>query len=220
VNPVTVVIGCLVAASVWALLPAGRGVNSALLASALPKFTMAGRVTRPAKNGDTHAANLIFTEVASLLRAGVPPGAAWRRAAGVEVDSYGIPDQMALSAKVGGEAATAMAAASQLAVRLGAPLAQVLQSVDEALRTESQTRADREAALAGPQTTARVLLALPFLGLLLGWVLGANPVRVMLSGGVGTVVFALGAVMLLAGRWWIANLVNAAAAAGGSGAPP
>jgi len=79
------------------------------------------------------------------------------------------------------------------------------------LRAEAQTQGDREAALAGPQTTARLLLALPLLGLLLGVVLGANPLEVMLSGGVGTMTFLVGALLLLAGRWWISRLVAAAA---------
>ena len=203
------VVGVAVFAVVWLLMPAGFKLIP--YAATSQRFHLNFGVLAVSKGKQTGAADLVFAEVAALLRAGVPPGAAWRRAAGVEVDSFGVPDRIALSLAVGPEAAVAMTAASQLAARLGAPLAQVLQSVAEALRAEAQTQGDREAALAGPQTTSRVLMALPMLGFLLGVVLGANPLQVMLSGGIGTLTFLVGALLLLAGRWWISRLVAAAA---------
>jgi len=154
---------------------------------------------------------VVFAEVAALLRAGVPPGVAWQRATGVEVDGLGIPDQLQLSERLAPAPAAAMVAAARLAVRVGAPLALVLQSVGEALRVEAQILADQKTALAGPQTTGRVLLALPLLGLLIGWVLGANPLATIADGGVGTVSFVAGLALLAVGRWWIARLVAAAA---------
>lgn len=214
--------GVAVAVLVWLLLPAGSQIWASPLGGGFSSSVRnLGRlITGPQRSAATQAADLMFTEVASLLRAGVPPGAAWRRAAGVEVDSLGVPDRVGLTEVVGPGPAAAMSAASQLAVRLGAPLALVLQSVDSALRLDAQMQSDREAALAGPQTTARVLLALPFLGLLLGWVLGANPIRTMVSGGVGTLSFILGGVCLGVGRWWISKLVAVAAGKANPGAAP
>jgi len=211
-------VGGLVSAIVWLLLPMGRRINPGSRAVQTEILLPSKLLGRQRNQGTGNPSELIFTEVAGLLRAGVPAGAAWRRAAGVEVDAFGVPDQIGLSHQVGPEPAAAMVAAAQIAVRLGAPLALVLQTVDSALRTEAQAQSDREAALAGPQTTARVLLALPLLGLVLGWVLGAHPLGVMVSGGIGTVSFALGAALLAAGRWWITRLV--AAAAGQNGDSP
>ena len=214
--------GAAVTMLIWLLLPAGRRIRASAPGGGVGSTVRnLGRLVAGSQSSAAaQAADLMFTEVASLLRAGVPPGAAWRRAAGVEVDSLGVPDRVGLTEVVGPGPAAAMSAASHLAVRLGAPLALVLQSVDAALRLDAQMQSDREAALAGPQTTARVLLALPFLGLLLGWVLGANPIRTMISGGVGTLSFILGGVCLGIGRWWISKLVAVAAGKGSPGAAP
>jgi tight adherence protein B len=154
-------------------------------------------------------------QVAALLRAGAPPGAAWSRALGVRVDETGVPAAAALAPVVGGDApARALVAASRLARDVGAPLGGVLEAVSATLVAEAEARAERDAALAGPQATARVLLWLPAVGALLGWVLGADPLATATDGGAGTAAVGLGLVLLALGRTWTARLVAAARAAG------
>lgn len=187
------------------LRPAARiGMGLARLARLIQ-----GKVARGAKKDAD--VQLLITQVAALLRAGAPPGAAWRRAAGVRVDSAGVPDQMALSGLFGGEAAVAMTAATRLAGSLGAPLATVLHATGKVLTAEAEAAAERAAIMAGPQTTARVLLCLPLLGLAIGWLLGADPIGAAFGGGVATVSMLAGLALMLVGRAWIARLIASAA---------
>jgi tight adherence protein B len=154
-------------------------------------------------------------QVGALLRSGASPATAWSRALGVPVDAEGVPDREALAAAVGGiRPARAVVAAARLAREVGAPLGGVLESVGAALVAQAEADAEREASLAGPQATARVLLWLPALGAVLGTVLGADPLATATDGGVGTSAVLLGVLALLAGRAWTRHLVSAARTAG------
>ncbi|KZM76189.1 hypothetical protein A0J59_20960 [Cellulosimicrobium sp. I38E] len=151
----------------------------------------------------------------SLLRSGAAPGVAWERAVGVRVDAAGVPRVAELAPHVGGPAtARALVAACRLAVEVGAPLAFVLDEVAASVAADAEARAERDAALAGPRATARVLLWLPAVGVLLGYVLGADPLGTATDGGLGTAGVLLGLVLLLAGRTWSARLVERARSAG------
>jgi len=158
---------------------------------------------------------VVVTQVGSLLRSGAAPGVAWERAVGVRVDAAGVPRVAELAPHVGGPAtARALVAACRLAVEVGAPLASVLDEVAASVAADAEARAERDAALAGPRATARVLLWLPAVGVLLGYVLGADPLGTATDGGPGTAGVLLGLVLLLAGRTWSARLVERARAAG------
>lgn len=220
-----------VAGVVWvAVVPAGRRAadvmgsrgmrpaagwrgGSGVVARALGRRPVAGRSVR-----------VLVSHVASLVRSGSAPGHAWATAAGVRVDPRGVPETADLLGVVGAHGSdeasgqvAAVVAASRLAADVGAPLGAVLESIAQALSAESEARADREASLAGPQATARVLLWLPVVGVLLGAVLGVDPVATALGGGVGTAGLLAGGVLLLVGRRWSGRLVARARAAG---APP
>ena len=105
------------------------------------------------------------------------------------------------------ERAAAVVAAARTAHELGAPLADVLARVSESLAADAAERDDVEAALAGPRATARVLAWLPLLGVGLGAVLGADPVRVLLGGGPGSTAGVVGLLLVVAGRRWTARLL-------------
>ena len=164
---------------------------------------------------------MVVTQVAGLLRSGLSPGRAWPMVGGVRADLHGIPDVSDLAALVGGGAdgqagrqAAAVAAACRLAAVVGAPLAAVLESIVATLTAAAEAESERSAALAGPQTTARVLLWLPVVGAALGTALGADLPRLLLGGGVGAVSLAAGTALLLAGRTWSRRLVAGARRAG------
>ncbi|HEY5518801.1 MAG TPA: type II secretion protein F, partial [Cellulomonas sp.] len=91
---------------------------------------------------------------------------------------------------------------------------QVLERVAAGLATAAEVDGERRSALAGPRATARVLTGLPVLGVALGAAVGADPVGVLLGGGLGTVALMTGVALVLVGRWWIARLVRAAGRAG------
>lgn len=188
-------------------LPAGRRVRSRA-----GWWRRSGR----ARDGAPDQVRLALAQVEALLRSGAAPTTAWSRALGVPVDAEGVPDPAALARAVGGvRPAGAVIAAARLARDVGAPLGGVLEGVGAALVERAEADAEREASLAGPQTTARVLLWLPVLGAGLGWALGADPVATATDGGAGTVAVLLGVLALLAGRAWTRRLVAAARAAGG-----
>ncbi|MBC3760487.1 type II secretion system F family protein [Quadrisphaera oryzae] len=92
----------------------------------------------------------------------------------------------------------------------GAPAAAVLDGLASALRDEAAATDSRDAALAGPRATARLLLALPPLGLAASTALGADPVAVLVGTAAGRWSAALGAAFALAGWLWTAALVRAA----------
>lgn len=105
-------------------------------------------------------------------------------------------------------------AACRLTHELGAPLAEVLQRCAEGLTEAGHARAARAVALAGPRATARLLGWLPVLGLVLGAGIGADPLRVLLGGGLGSACLLAGVALMVAGRRWVAALERVAGAAG------
>ena len=204
-NPAPIAVGCATAAVVWLLSPAGvphhfRAENR----GATPNRRWRLNWNR---KREVNTQSLIFTEVSALLRIGIPPGAAWRRAAGVAVDELGVPFAEPLGDLVGARSASAMVAASRLALTLGAPLSGVLLNISNTLTADDDANAEREAAFAGPKTTARVLMALPLLGLALGWLLGGNPIAIITGGGLGSLSVLLGLALLGVGRFWINRLI-------------
>jgi Flp pilus assembly protein TadB len=153
---------------------------------------------------------VVVLQVVALLRAGTTPGLSWSRAVGVGVDLTGVPDVDELARLLGARHAEAVVAATRLALDVGAPLGRVLEQVAGTLVAEAESRAERDAALAGPRTTGRLLMWLPIAGGFLGWALGADPVATATDGGIGTVAVGLGLVLLVAGRVWTDRLVAAA----------
>lgn len=155
--------------------------------------------------------------VSAALRSGASPDVAWRRGIGVHADG-GVPSWCELVTRCDGdrEVSVALLAAGRLATRTGAPLADVLDRVTEAIARDAESAGQRAAALAGPRATARLLAWLPASGVVLGFVLGADPLAVLLDGGAGTLLLMLGALLTAAGRWWGSRIVHGALRAAGT----
>ena len=64
------------------------------------------------------------------------------------------------------------------------------------------------AAMAGARTTALVLAGLPVLGVGLGQLVDADPVRFLLSGGLGGVLLVVGTILACAGLLWSDRITN------------
>jgi tight adherence protein B len=58
------------------------------------------------------------------------------------------------------------------------------------------------AGMAGARTTAAVLAGLPLLGIGLGQLIGADPLRFLLSGGLGGWLLMIGVTLACAGLLW------------------
>lgn len=208
-----VLVGVLVAVAARALLGRpGRGVE--VLVGAMASRTGRAVLRRRRTGAGTGDAVVVVTQVAALLRSGLPPGRAWD-AVGVRCDPQGVPETGDAARVLGApRVVPAVVAGVRLALEVGAPLAAVLDDVVEATLAEDAARVARETALAGPRATARVLAWLPGAGLLLGFALGADPVGVLLGGGIGTLALLGAGVLVLVGRRWTGALVRAARAAG------
>lgn len=113
-----------------------------------------------------------------------------------------------------GSDVAAAVAACRLATRTGAPLAAVVDVVVAGIAEVAEAQALRRTALAGPRATARLLAWLPAGGIALGTMLGADPVAVLMGGGVGGLCLVGGGVLFLVGRRWVHALVAQAERAG------
>lgn len=109
-------------------------------------------------------------------------------------------------------AARGAVAACRLTAHLGAPLAQVLESVADGVAEAARAEASRASALAGPRATARLLAALPLVALAVGAGVGTDPAAVLLDGGAGTALGAAGCVLTAAGILLTHRMVAAAQA--------
>lgn len=95
-----------------------------------------------------------------------------------------------------------VAAAWRVAERHGLALAELLAAARTDLAARAKFRTRTEAALAGARATAAVLAVLPVLGIGLGQLMGANPLRVLLFSGIGTYLLPLGAGLACTGLLW------------------
>lgn len=207
----SVVVGGLVALA----LLAGVGVVGRRPARSRSR---AGRAARTDDRSPSWDLSAVLLGASAQLRAGASPAGAWSRVLG-DPTAGPVPTVGALvlatrrSRRRPGDLqrARAVVAATRLSDDLGAPLAGVLDRIASAVAADEEAEGERRAALAGPRATARVLAGLPLLGLVLGGLLGADPVAVVLSGGLGTTAAVLGVTALLLGRWWTSALLARAA---------
>lgn len=180
------------------------------------------RMPRKAQTGATDAATAVQT-LAVLLQAGAVPVVAWRHLADTDdpqaravVDRVdrGVPLLDAIEAE--GGAWVDLAAAWEIATTVGAPLAEVLRTIAETLRDAAAAADDVRIALAEPAGTARLLLWMPFAGLLLGFALGFDTIGVIFGNVLGAACVVLGLLLVAAARVWTARLLRQARPAPGT----
>lgn len=157
-----------------------------------------------------------------LLEAGIAPMAAWgylaehdELAAAVRASSAS-PDEVAAAIREHAVDADdelgwrCIAAAWEVATAAGAALAPTLLRIAEVLHEQEEQSREVEVALAGPRATARVMLALPPIGLALGALLGVDVLGALLGSPPGLVCLGIGIALLVAGRRWTGRLVATA----------
>lgn len=201
----------------------GSGDEAVRRSRWLPAWWPWGGVQR----GGAPSVQVTVTQVAGLLRAGIAPGQAWQSVGRVRVDPHGVPDAEDLAALVTGRGlargtatraaqrqAAAIVAACRVAAETGAPLASALDVIVGTLVAAARADQERTAALAGPQSTARVLTWLPVFGAVIGTALGADPVGLLMGGGLGAAPALAGLLLMAVGHQWTRRLVARARAAG------
>lgn len=177
---------------------------------------MVSRRRRGAPDTGADTATSVQT-LAVLLQAGAVPVVAWRHLASIgdvhaesivaRIDA-GAPLVAAIEAE--GGAWQDLAAAWEVATTVGAPLAEVLRMIAETLRDAAAAADDVRIALAEPAGTARLLLWMPFAGLLLGFALGFDTLGVIVGTPAGAGCVIAGLLLVLAARMWTARLLRRA----------
>ncbi|MFB7892385.1 type II secretion system F family protein [Microbacterium sp. NPDC056044] len=158
--------------------------------------------------------------LAVLLQAGIAPARAWEHlarggdpAAGhvTSAIARGVPLHEAIT--TGGPGAwREVGVACQVALVVGAPLADCLRGLAAALRDAQEAADDVRVALAEPAGTARLMSWLPLVAVGLGAALGFDTFATLFTDPLGLACLGAGAVLMLAAHRWTKRLVRAAAA--------
>ena len=160
--------------------------------------------------------------LAVLLSAGGGPTRSWRHLAEsgdeharsiVRLIDRGeaVPDAIAEQTRRTGDASWGdVAAAWSVAETVGAPLADTLRAVAGSVRDDVEIRADVRIALAEPTSSARLMMWLPVLGLLIGVGLGLDTIGVLFRTVPGGICLLGGIGLIVLARFWTRRLVHAA----------
>lgn len=165
----------------------------------------------------------VVQRLAVLLAGGVAPASAWgylehdetaRRVAGSIAAGDSCPQ--AILRELDGRPTVeqsgwrGLATAWSVATDAGAPLAPTLRDFAGSLRSLAQAQREIAVALAAPVATARMVLVLPFVGVLLGAALGFNTLATLFTTPVGLVLLITGSLLMLLAARWSGRLVVAA----------
>lgn len=108
------------------------------------------------------------------------------------------------------EAAERVSAARRISERLGAPLADLLDRIEDDLRSRHRLRAAVTAKTAGCRATAALLAVLPVAGLALGAGMGADPTHQLLRTPLGAGCATAALLLQVSGLIWTSRMVRAA----------
>lgn len=180
----------------------------------------AARRARSQRIGPLEMAQLV-EQLSTVISSGAGPRQAWTalatalpegelrdlsRAAAAGADLHRAAGERLRRTGTVPSLSTAMSVCEQT----GAPMAVMLQHLADALRDLHDAAQARRSAFAGPRSTARILLVLPFAGLGLGMLLGGDPLRLLLATGSGRMLGLTGALLTGLGWWWMRRLIRRA----------
>lgn len=142
------------------------------------------------------ACGVAAAESAGIAASALAGASARARLGGTAAE--GIPrENSVIAAELG-----RLAQAWRVADTHGLALAELLDANREDLLGRRRFRRRTEAALAGAKATAVVLAGLPALGVVLGQLMGADPLRILLGGGLGGILLVLGTTLACTGILW------------------
>ena len=200
-----------------------------LLAAALLAVTLVVRrqtaLARRQRSAESAALRDGLDMVAGELRAGAHPVSAFG-AAGAELGGE-VGDRLCLVAargRLGADVATGLRAVAgrsalpdswerlavcwQLAASHGLAIATLMRAAQHDIVERDRFRARVDAGLAGPRTTAAALAGMPVLGIVLGQLIGADPLGFLFSGGTGGVLLVIGIALSCLGLYWSDRIVG------------
>lgn len=162
--------------------------------------------------------------LAVLIAAGLSPSAAWGHVADAAVPADSVLRAVARAGAEGIDIATAiereaagadeaswraLGAAWRVATITGAPVAAALRAFAGAVRDRDSARRDIEVALAGPRSTARIVMLLPIVALALGLLMGVD-LAATLATPLGAASCGAGVILIVVARRWMRHLLHAA----------
>ncbi len=160
----------------------------------------------------------VVNQLAGLTRGGTSVATAWQQLAalGGADELASVLDTAAAAARAGrpvapllqvAPACRELAATWEVLERTGAPCSDALERLAQALADDADAQAAVDSAMAGPRSTARVLAGLPVVAVGFGYLLGTDPLRVLLASGWGRLSLAVGICCALLGWVWVRRLV-------------
>lgn len=210
-------VGALVALSVFLLVPPSASPRLRLVAEGLapdPLDSLRSSLRRRFRGRSMQAerdasAIAALVALAAELRAGLPPALAlvnasssmWPTAlAAIRLDGD-IPDALRVDAQHV-PVLRALAACWEAGATSGIGLADAVDQLANSERESADVRGQLEVQLAGPRATARMLALLPVIGILMGLMLGADPLGFLLGGPIGLACLGAGIALTVVGMWW------------------
>lgn len=152
--------------------------------------------------------------LAVLLQAGAAGHVAWRHLADADdacaqrvCARHDDGADLVEAIREEGGAWASVASAWSIAATVGAPLGETLRTIAAALDDARDAADDVRVALAEPAATARLMLFLPPIGLLLGAALGFDTFRTVTTHPLGIACLILGITLVLVAHQWTARLI-------------
>ncbi|MCW2788869.1 MAG: type secretion system protein [Aeromicrobium sp.] len=157
--------------------------------------------------------------MAAELRAGILPA---HVLAGLAPD-FGFLGAATRSADIGGDVPAALRVAARtpgrellgelagawhVAERAGAPLARVLDRLEESSRAEREIEREVESGVAPARATGRLMAVLPAVGLALGSGMGGDPLAVLTGTWPGVLCLAAGVALACTGVGWVERIAD------------
>jgi len=180
--------------------------------------TRRGSAARSTPTTPASAVAETVLRLAVLLQAGVSPARAWEHLADAGDPAASrvvsaLETRMPLPeavATAGGAAWREVAVACQVALVVGAPLAECLRGLAVALRDAQESADDVRVALAEPAGTARLMSWLPLVAVGLGAALGFDTFGTLFTDPLGIACLAGGVALIVVAQRWTRRLVRGA----------
>lgn len=206
------------------LLPrlSGPGVLVGLTAAGVAVF-LAHQVRRVRARARVAARRAEVGELLGLMTAELRAGALPHRMLVGLVTDFAFIASAARAAELGGDVAAQLHEASSVegrevlrdlagawhvAERSGAPLADVMDRLEQSARAARDLAREVASGVAPARATGRLMAALPVLGLLLGSGMGGDPVSVLTTTWVGALCLSGGCALACAGVAWIERIAD------------
>ena len=221
----TTIAGVLTALSVWLIIPATSITRlGALQGGNAPDDDLVQRLLRRRGSNQPSAQQRLAAGLRTLsaeLRSGCTPIEALERAGGspplwpnaLAAARFGDPVDVGLlhDAQVSKEIASQLrqlAACWQVGVMRGSGLALSVERLALSLRSQQELHATLRNELSAPRATSRMLALLPAIGVLMAYLLGADPIRWFLGTTAGLMVLAAAVVLTVIGTLWTRRIVS------------